>query len=174
MLEDGKALGCNIYYCYARSVSGPGRSLLVAEEWVGQDDFVVILGDSLFLTKLDFQSKVAPHMFVMPLGEFDDPKKYGQVKLGNDRVSEIVWKPDEQLSDLIQTTCFVFPSSVFARLHLLDRETPGEVHISALTSQCVQEGLMRYTLIPAESYIDCGTIDALLKASQSIAKRINQ
>lgn len=164
MLEDGSSLGCSLYFRYARSVCGPGRSLLLAEEWVNGEEFVVILGDSLFLSPLDFNGKKSPHMFVMPLNNFDDPKKYGQVKVGHERVTEIVWKPDCLFSNLIQTTCFIFPLDAFERLHILDRETRGEVHITALTSQYIQEGSMRYTLLPQKSYIDCGTADALLKA----------
>lgn len=166
MLEDGSSLGCNILYRYRRPSEGPGRTLLLAEKWIGNENFVLILGDSIFLSPLIFNKKEAPHMYIMPLEEFDNPQKYGQVKIIGDRIASIIWKPIDLFSDLIQTTCFIFPPDAFARLHRLSKITRGEVSITALTSQYVTEGLMRYTMLAPRSYIDCGTIPALYLAAK--------
>jgi glucose-1-phosphate thymidylyltransferase len=174
MLEDGAKLGCNITYRYSQPSDGPGRTALLAEKWVGEEDFVFILGDSLYVTPLSFTDKVAPHLYVMPLNGFDNPEKYGQVKVSDQRVEAMIWKPKELFSNLIQTTAFIFPPDAFTRLHRLSATLQGEVHISALTAEYINEGNVTYTLLPERSYIDCGSIPALHTAAvliQNMASR---
>ncbi len=174
MLEDGSSLGCNLIYRYRKPSEGPGRTLLLAEEWIGDENFVLILGDSIFLCPLTFTGKDVPHMYIMSLEGFDNPQKYGQVKIASDRIKSIMWKPIELFSDIIQTTCFIFPPDAFARLHRLDKITHGEVPITALTSQYVTEGIMRYTMLASRSYIDCGSISALYLATKYMSDRNTQ
>ncbi len=166
MLEDGSSLGCSLIYRYRKPSEGPGRTLLLAEEWIGDENFVLILGDSIFLSPLTFDGKDVPHMYVIPLDGFDNPQKYGQVKVTTDRIKSIIWKPIKLFSDLIQTTCFIFPPDAFVRLHRLNKITRGEVQITLLTTQYVTEGLMRYTMLAPHSYIDCGSIPALHLAAK--------
>lgn len=165
ILEDGAAYGCSITYRYSSQVVGPGKSLLLAERWVGNEDFVLLLGDSMYFVSLLVADKRGPHMFVMPLDDFDDPAKYGQVTVDPNRVLSIVWKPSPRMSNLIQTTCFVFPPDAFGRLRGLSRSAVGEMPITALTTQYVNEGVMRYSILPKQSYIDCGTVEALHRAA---------
>jgi len=168
MLEDGSKFDCEISYRFSQQVGGPGRTLMLAEKWVDNEDFVVILGDSVFFVQLPLIKVEAPHMFISPLDKFDDPRKYGQVKISNGFIKSIVWKPENLFSDLIQTTCFKFPPDVFSRLKKMDEHIKGEISITALTSQYVNEKKMRYTILPKFSYIDCGTIEALYIASKKV------
>ena len=72
MLKDGSDLGAHLMYVYEREIMGSGGTLLLAERWIGKEDFVAILGDSLYLTPLSFTGKKAPHLFAMPLNGHDD------------------------------------------------------------------------------------------------------
>jgi len=166
MLFDGSALKCDLYFRYQDSTPGPGATLLAARSWVGCQDFVVMLGDGIYFVPIQLAGKEAPHMFVMPLDGFDDPKKYGQVTVpeGRGKVASIFWKPGEMMSNLIQTTCFVLPADAFERLERLGKKRNCEFNITALTEEYVNEGKMEYSMLPPRSFIDCGTVDALLTA----------
>ena len=167
MLEDGSKFGCHINYRYAKEVNGPGRTLLLARQWVGREPFLTILGDSLFFQSLPWKKKQVPHMFVVPMTpEFDELSKYGQVTLKNGKVSSIIWKPREPVSSLVQATAFILHPEAFERLDILDKTVTGEVSITMLTTQYVQEGMMHYTLLPENSFIDCGTMQALQTATR--------
>ena len=168
MLEDGSSLECELSYRYTKDVGGPGRTLLLAERWINDENFVVILGDSLFFVPLEFCGKSVPHMFIMPLDDFDDPQKYGQVTVNDSCVLAIRWKPIDSFSNLIQTTCFILPPDSFSRLRKLDKISAGEVSITSLAQQYIEEGNVGYALLPSRSYIDCGTIEALHRASIQI------
>ena len=173
-LEDGRQFGVTITYRYARSAHGPGRALLLAEPWVGDDPFLVVLGDTILFRALPLAGIESPSMFVSEFEDgFDDLSKYGQVELDEreGRVTKITWKPPVRRSRIIQVTAFVFGKDAFSRLHRLDRETLGEVPITALTSEYVEEGLMRYRDLGANASLDCGTLPALWKASSLLAQR---
>lgn len=167
MLEDGSRFGCHISYRYAKKINGPGRTLLLARQWVEKEPFLTILGDSLFFQPLPWEKKRAPHMFVVPMTpDFDELAKYGQVTVKNGKVLSIIWKPREPVSSLVQATAFILHPEAFERLDILDKTVTGEVSITMLTTQYVQEGAMNYTLLPKNSFIDCGTIQALQTATR--------
>ncbi len=172
MLKDGSDLGAHLMYVYEREIMGSGGTLLLAERWIGKEDFVAILGDSLYLTPLSFTGKKAPHLFAMPLNGHDDHEKYGQIKIKNGRVTKLVDKSMEYFSEIIQTACFIFPPDVFGLIRRLMKEKGNqEITISEISHYFIKEGRMRYTMIPEGSYIDCGTKDALLKANKIMAER---
>lgn len=169
MLENGTTLGCNIVYAYVRATAGPGGTLLLAEPWVGEEDVAVILGDSLYFTHLAISEKKGPHIFTMELTEMDDdPSKYGQVRVDGTHVTALVDKPKERFSDLIQTACFIFPPDVFQRVRRLQYSPEGELTMGSLVEEYVREGRLQYTMLPPRSYIDCGTKEALYKASARV------
>ncbi len=168
-LQDGAHLGCRISYTYHAEVfAGPVRHFMSSEDWVGNDDVVVMLGDSYFRFLLDFAKVKAPHIWTMPLENMDDPRKYGQVKVSGDRVSKLVEKPKKVFSGIVATGCWVFPSDVFARARkLLGKE--GELQFADLSMEYVRAGAMTHTPMPAGSYLDLGTPTALFTASQVVA-----
>jgi len=171
ILEDGNRFGCDIYYRYVCSVDGPGRQLWLAKKWVAGQDFVLMLGDALYLCDLDFRAARSPHMWTMPLQDLDDPSKYGQVKVSGDRVLELREKPKEFFSGLIQTAVWKLPPDAFDRAERLGKEHTGEVHVGMVTEQYVAEGLMTHTPIPPRSYIDLGTQEALFQGNLLLHER---
>jgi glucose-1-phosphate thymidylyltransferase len=173
VLEDGSRLGCEIYYRYVREIDGPGRQLWLAEKWVNGEDFVLMLGDSLYLHPLDFRSITAPHIWTMPLNGIDDPEKYGQVKVDGKRVLELREKPKILFSNLIQTATWFLPPDAFKKAKELEKTTEGEIHIGAIAEEYVREGRMTHTPLPAQSYLDLGTPESLLVAANLLRQRSN-
>lgn len=172
ILEDGSRFGpaCKIYYGYVREVLSPGKDLRLAEDWVGDERFVLMLGDSLFLEPLDFRV-AAPHMFTMPLDGLDDPSKYGQVKVKDIEVIDMREKPDKMFSNLIQTDCWVFNPDFFEIARCLSEKTNGEVHIGMIAEEYVRRRLMLHTYLPAGSFIDLGTPEALIKGANMVREK---
>jgi len=168
ILEESNRFGCEIYYRYIKEVDGPGRQLWLAEKWVRNENFVLMLGDSLYLHPLQFDDVQAPHIWTMPLNGLDDPSKYGQVTVAGNRVLTLVDKPKDQVSDLIQTATWVLPPDAFEKARVLEQTVQGEVHIGMLAEEYVREGRMTHTSLPAGSYLDLGTPEALYKAAELV------
>ena len=174
ILEDGRHLGCKIYYTYVKEVDGPGRELGVAEDFVKNQDFILMLGDSLYLHPLKFEGVRAPHIWTMPLNGLDDPSKYGQVTTQDDKVLELREKPLVKFSNIIQTATWLFPPDVFEKARILCKERSGEIHIGMMSEMYVREGIMTHTELPPGSYIDLGTPDSLLKGANMLANRAHR
>ena len=173
-LEDGSKFGCRIHYTYnAQAFAGPARHFMLSEEWAGGEDVVVMLGDSYFRFPLNFRQVKAPHIWTMPLDGMDDPSKYGQVEIDGDRVVRLVEKPKTLFSNRISTGCWVFPGDVFAMARSMS-DQPGELQFGDLAMEYVRQGRMTHTAMPPGSYLDLGTPDALLKASQLEASERNR
>lgn len=180
ILGTGERYGCSISYSYENEILGPGKSLLNAEKFVGGEDFVFALGDTMAFVPLDFKGKKAPHMFLMPQkspGEyFDDFRKYMHARVNATHVTGVVEKAKEPWSDLVVVAYYLLPGQdVFNRVRaheveVVARGNKEEITTSGLLEQYVNEGKMTYELTPPESVIDAGTVDGIHKAELMFAR----
>lgn len=162
LLEDGERLGCSILYGYQKDVVSVGKHIANARQFVGDEPFLLMLGDSYFRAPLALSGIGIPNLWVMPLHDgFDDFRKYPEVTVENGRVTDIVEKPEMQKTGLIQTGAFVFPPDVFDRSARLVRDVVGEVQVRTIVHEYVDEGRMHATLLPPQSFLDLGTVEAL-------------
>ena len=172
ILENGARFGCEISYKYIQGSVGAGQELLSVENWVGKEDFVVMLADSLFLSPLNFKDKAGPHIWTMPLNGQDDPTKYGQVAVRGRKVVDLWEKPTEQKSNIIQTAVWLFPPEIFEAIRQLQAKSGEEIGIGQLSEHCFRLGWpFDYTELPPRSYLDLGTPDALQLAASWAAAR---
>lgn len=177
-LEDGARFGCSILYCYLRDPGSIPRHLGIARAFVGSDDFVLMLSDSLFLTPLSFEGKKSPHMWAMPLdADFDDFRKYAEVELSEDhtKVISLTGKVVEPVTGIIQTGVWVFGPDVFGVAEGLLRNPTlsREIQVRDIAQYYVQKGEMNATLLPPRSFLDLGTIDALFLANVLVHERVH-
>jgi glucose-1-phosphate thymidylyltransferase len=166
-MENGKNFGCSICYGYENDPVGPCFHLRMARGFVGEDDFLLIGGDSFYSSPLVLDDIKTPHTWVMPLGDFDDFRKYAEVELDPDsRVVGVTEKPLMQTTGIIQTNAWAFPSDVFGRCERLVHDSAGEVQIRTVVKEYVTEGVMTASVLPPRSFLDLGTPEALHRASQ--------
>lgn len=167
LLEDGEKLNCSILYGYQKEVVSVGKHLANARDFVGDEPFLLMLGDSYFRVPLELSRVDIPNLWVMPLQDgFDDFRKYPEVTLSPEgKVVDIVEKPTAQKTGLIQTGAFVFPPDVFERSERLVRDVEGEVQVRVIVHEYVREGRMHATLLPPQSFLDLGTVEALYQGN---------
>lgn len=149
-LEDGGSYGVPIVYGYQRDISGLMRHIQAGRTFTKEEDFVLMLGDSLYLTPVNFAAPRAPHMWAMQISDgFDEIAKYAQVEIGAERVIDImVEESSERLSGIIQTGTWVFPPDVFDRAESLFQKSEGEVKLRTLVHEYIREGVMTATMLP--------------------------
>jgi glucose-1-phosphate thymidylyltransferase len=176
LLEDGEKFGCSILYGYQKEVVSVGKHIANARQFIGDEPFLLMLGDSWFRVPLRLSDIGTPNLWVMPLTDgFDDFRKYPKVTLSRDsRVTDIIEKPSVQKTGLIQTGAFVFPPDVFDRSARLVRSVEGEVQVRTIVSEYVTEGRMHATLLPPQSFLDLGTVEALYLGNSLERERRNK
>lgn len=111
-------------------------------------------------------------MFLMelPPGGADDPMKYAQATIKDDLIIDLVEKPEQLVSTLVQTGVSVFPPTVFDVVQGIRDTTPldQEIGMTCINQIYVEEGCLRHVILPPQSYVDCGTHEALAEAQRRI------
>lgn len=151
-VEHGSTFGLHVVYAYTKHTYGAnvGKHLLMAEHWVGDSPFLLLLSDSIYFcdTIPELITSSPTHSWVMPKpgNDWDDAKKYAQY-------------PDD--NRYIQTGLWLFDDTVFRAIHALSHT--DEVRMRNLTRLLHEWRPMTKTVLPHRSFIDCGTLAAIAR-----------
>lgn len=142
VIGDGSAFGVRVEYIHQGPPKGLAHAVLCAREFLGNDPFVMYLGDNLL------QDGVAPFVKAYELSRAEavigatrvaDPRHYGVVELEGDRVVSLEEKPANPRSNLALVGVYLFTSTIFP---IIDRLTPskrGELEITDAIWNLVRE-----------------------------------
>ncbi len=173
LLRDGEPYNCSICYGYQSMGDSVAKMLRSCRTFMNGEPFLLMLGDSFYRAPLQDLDKPAPHMWVMPLQEFDDPRKYAEVRLDGGVITDIADNLFTPSTGIVQTGAWLFPPDVFERAERLLRVSRDrEVKVRHLAREYAQVGGMGATLLPPESFLDLGTIEALYKAQTLMRERV--
>jgi glucose-1-phosphate thymidylyltransferase len=165
LLGSGKDFDVNIHYAIQDRAGGIAEALGLCENFVNDDNMLVILGDNIFLgntPKVEAFNDTA-QIF---LYKHDNPERFGVAELfPNGKVKSIEEKPKEPKSNLIVTGLYVYPSSVFDFIKTLDYSDRGELEITDVNNLFIERGLMRSEVLDCD-WTDAGTFDSLVKATE--------
>jgi glucose-1-phosphate thymidylyltransferase len=175
LLGNGSQWGVELSYLGQSSPRGIAEALILAEEFLGAQDFVLILGDNLFhgasLSDLlsappDAASGVKAVVFAQPV---KDPERYGVITLSEGRPMKIVEKPAHPESNLAVTGLYKYSSAAVEVAKNLKPSSRGELEITDVNNHFLERGqLACITLGPGYAWLDTGTPEAILQASEFI------
>ena len=102
-VRDGSQFGINVTYIPQDSPGGLAQCVLIAKEFLGDDDFVMYLGDNVVLGGItDFVTNFVeqkPNAMVL-LNKVEDPRQFGVAEINDDgTLIRLVEKPQEPKSD---------------------------------------------------------------------------
>ncbi len=166
LLGSGAEYGCRLTYRIQDQAGGIAHAVALAEDFVGQDNVTVILGDNLFEDN-----------FLAPISSFQggaltfykavhDPHRFGVVEVDpNGQVLSIEEKPTEPKSNFAQVGLYVYDASVFNVIRSLAPSPRGELEIAHTNSAFLSQG--RLTARPVRGFwSDAGTFESLRRASE--------
>lgn len=161
LLGDGEEYGCHLTYKIQemdRPVVGIAQALGLSKDFVGKDDFAVILGDNFYEDNFD-KEFYDFHMERVGLSEREnkasiflkrvhDPERFGVATLSdNGVVTKIVEKPEEPESDYAVTGLYLYTPHVFELIPHLKPSGRNELEITDINSFYVDEGLMTANIL---------------------------
>ena len=115
---DGSQLGAEVTYIPQAEPLGLAHAVLTAEEFLGDDSFVMYLGDNLLrdgITGLvEAFRRNEPDALIL-LTQVLDPEHYGVAELDGERIVRLVEKPTDPPSDLALVGVYMFTPEVLAR-----------------------------------------------------------
>lgn len=158
-LKDGSQFGLKFTYVYQKEAGGIAQAIELCEDFIGDDNFVEILGDNLFFGSLkQFRDKFEKSNAScgLVLKKVSNPKQFGIARFKNNELVEVVEKPEKPPSNLAVTGLCIFTPKIFDIIHKLKPSSRNELEISeALTILINQEKNVYWETFNGEWY-DCG------------------
>ena len=174
LLGDGSNFGISISFRVQSQPNGLVGALTTAEDKMGDGPVVVILGDNLFYgsgvgTSLQ-QASLEHSGARLFCTEVPDPKGFGVVELSPEgRIISLEEKPPKPKSRLVATGLYFFDDSVWRRARKIKPSRRGELEITDLNNDYLQDGKLVATVLPRSTvWLDTGTIDGLSEASEFV------
>ena len=175
LLGNGKKWGINFSFKIQKKPNGIAQALILGEKFLKSDPSCLILGDNLFhgkdlllsLKKADQDIKNAS-VVTYPV---KNPQRFGVLEKRNNKPYKIIEKPKKPKSKRAITGIYFYPENVSKEAKKLIPSKRGELEISDLNQFFLKINQLSVSELGKNStWLDCGTFDSLLKASNFVAK----
>lgn len=175
LLGDGSQWGLNIRYAVQPSPDGLAQAFIIGAEFVGCAPSTLVLGDNIYYghdfeallrnagTRVDGASIFAYHVH--------DPERYGVAEFDKEgKVLSLEEKPAQPKSNYAVTGLYFYDNQVIDMARDLKPSKRGELEITDLNRLYLEEGKLNVEIMGrGYAWLDTGTHDSLLQASQFIA-----
>ncbi len=181
LIGDGAKLGASVTYRYQYRADGIAGALKLARDFVGDERFLVCLGDNVFFDSsqivLDVISK-APSDYCVPTAILvtcptDRPQSFGVPTIGlNNEILKITEKPQNPDSNLAITGLYCYDKYIWSIIDSLEPSARLELEISDANNTYIKNGIVKH-ISCKKPWRDCGDIDALLECSNMVKELQN-
>ncbi|MGS2719760.1 glucose-1-phosphate thymidylyltransferase RfbA [Paraglaciecola aestuariivivens] len=174
LLGDGSAFGVNISYTIQPSPDGLAQAFILGEDFIGQDNVSLVLGDNIFYgqhfsDKLKAATQVEQGATVFGY-HVNDPERFGVVEFNEQgKAISIEEKPAVAKSNYAVTGLYFYDNSVVDIAKNIKPSARGELEITDLNLAYLQQGNLNVSLLGRGfAWLDTGTHDSLLEAGQFV------
>ena len=174
LLGNGNELGLNINYEVQIKPNGIAESFLIAQNFIGDDDVCLILGDNIFhgdglISFINAAKTNLTNGFSTVFGvKVDNPKSFGVIELDSrNNIEKIIEKPKNTNSNLIVSGLYFYTNDVIEYAKKLTPSKRGEKEITDINNIYISTRKLMLNILSKEiSWIDTGTYSSLIKASK--------
>ncbi|CAH1208449.1 Glucose-1-phosphate thymidylyltransferase [Paenibacillus allorhizoplanae] len=168
LLGSGREMGVNFTFKVQDDAGGIAQALGLAEQFVGDDQMVVILGDNVFEDSIvpfvnNFRDQQQGAKILIQ--QVDDPQRYGVPEIHEDRIISIEEKPKHPKSSYAVTGIYMYDSSVFDIIKTLRPSDRGELEITDVNNAYISRAELTYDILQGW-WTDAGTYASLAKANE--------
>ena len=175
---DGSTWGMRVTYIEQEAPLGLAHCVLIGRDFLGDDDFVMYLGDNLlehgirsFVTEFETNRGEATAQIL--LRQVPDPHRFGVAELdGQGRVIRLVEKPADPPSDLALVGVYLFDRHIHEAVRAIAPSDRGELEITDAIQWLIDQGHQVRTQIVEGWWIDTGKLTPLLEANRLILERL--
>jgi glucose-1-phosphate thymidylyltransferase len=173
---DGSAFGLNVTYIRQEAPLGLAHAVLVAREYLGDDDFVMYLGDNFIVGGIsplvaEFQAR-RPDAQIM-LTSVSDPRQFGVAEL--DAAGQVIGleeKPRQPKSDLALVGVYIFSPAVHEAVRSLKPSWRGELEITEAIQWLIDHGNPVRSSVISGYWKDTGNVADMLEVNRLVLESI--
>lgn len=175
-IGDGSEFGVRVEYIHQESPDGLAHAVKIAQDFLGDDSFVMFLGDNVIEGGIgdlveDFTSNAWNSQIV--LKRIPNPTSYGVAKLRDDgSIDYLVEKPANPPSDLALVGIYMFDAHVFDAVHSIKPSARGELEITDAIQWLIQHDYRVYPHIHEGYWIDTGKAPDMLEANSCVLEEL--
>ncbi|MBT3302597.1 MAG: glucose-1-phosphate thymidylyltransferase RfbA [Bacteroidetes bacterium] len=173
LLGDGRSLGLKFSYKVQEIPNGLAQAFVLGEEFIGDDDVCLVLGDNIFYGKELPQTLQAcnnPDGGIVFAYHVADPERYGVVDFDENRKAlSIEEKPSQPKSNYAVPGLYFYDNSVVEIAKNLKPSARGEYEITDVNKTYLEKGKLKVQVISrGTAWLDTGTFHSLMQASQFV------
>ncbi|SDP01602.1 glucose-1-phosphate thymidylyltransferase [Streptomyces sp. cf386] len=169
---DGSRFGVEVTYLPQAEPLGLAHAVLIAEHWLGDDDFVMFLGDNFVeggitgLVEEFARARSAAHVLVTKVAE---PSAFGVAELDDaGRVVRLEEKPQVPRSDLALAGVYFFTPAVHEAVRAISPSARGELEITDAVQWLVDQGHAVRASELTGYWKDTGSVADLLEVNRIV------
>jgi glucose-1-phosphate thymidylyltransferase len=174
LLSDGSQWGLNLQYKVQESPDGLAQAFIIGEEFIGEDNCALVLGDNIFYGHdLPKQLEAAvnqPSGATVFAYHVNDPERYGVVEFDKDGVAvSLEEKPLEPKSNYAVTGLYFYDNNVIEMAKNLKPSSRDELEITDINRLYMEKGTLQVAMMGrGYAWLDTGTHHSLIEASNFI------
>lgn len=174
LLGNGSRYGLNLSYKEQPSPDGLAQAFILGEEFIGDDNCAMILGDNIFhgngLTKQLIKAVENENRATVFGYYVEDPERFGIVEFDESgKAVSLEEKPEKPKSNYAVTGLYFYDNKVCEYAKSLEPSARGELEITDLNKIYLEEGKLDViTLGRGYGWLDTGTVDSLTEATEYV------
>lgn len=177
LFGEGSQLGLKFSYKEQPSPDGLAQAFILGEEFIGDDDVCLVLGDNIFygaglqnILAKSVQTVKEENKAVVFGYYVEDPERYGVAEVDKDgNVLSIEEKPKQPKSNYAVVGLYFYPNSVVEIAKNVMPSHRGELEITSVNHEYLQrQQLKLQTLSRGYAWLDTGTNEALTEATEFV------
>ena len=174
LLGDGSDLGITLKYKVQEKPNGLAEAFIVGEEFIGNDNVALILGDNIFygsgFTGLVEQAAKLTEGAIIFGYPVKDPKAYGVVEFDETgKAISLEEKPKNPKSNYAIPGLYFYYNTVIKKAKSIKPSARGELEITAVNEEYLKEGKLNVIQLGrGTAWLDTGTHEALLQAANYV------
>ena len=173
LLGDGHDFGAHFSYAVQKEPKGLADAFIIGEDFIGNDDVTMILGDNIFDQDFSQEIKSFAGGAMVFARKVDDPERFGVVEFDkNMKAVSIEEKPQNPKSNYAVVGLYTYDNRVVEYAKNLTPSPRGEIEITDINKIYLKNGEMKVNIFDT-LWEDAGTFDSLLRVSNIMAEKAN-
>ncbi len=173
---DGSGLGLSVTYIRQEAPLGLAHCVLIARDFLGDDEFVMYLGDNFLVGGIrglveEFRAQVPDAQIL--LTRVPNPEQFGVAELGSDgRVTRLVEKPKEPKSDLALVGVYMFGPAIHEAVRAIKPSWRGELEITDAIQWLIDQGRDVRPHFVTGYWKDTGRLEDMLECNRMVLESL--